>query len=88
MRLRFSTGDKVTNAQTGVDESGTPEVNITLDSAGGRLMQNATRTSVGEQMAVLFIENKHDHAYRTRSRTYLLSTIPLQAVRLQHAKAT
>jgi len=38
-------------------------VNITLDSAGGRLMQNATRTSVGEQMAVLFIENKQRITY-------------------------
>ncbi len=62
-RQAIVTGDKVTNAQTGVDESGTPEVNITLDSAGGRLMQNATRTSVGEQMAVLFIENKQRITY-------------------------
>ena len=63
-RQAIVTGDKVTNAQTGVDESGTPEVNITLDSAGGRLMQNATRTSVGEQMAVLFIENKQRITYK------------------------
>ncbi|MFT5428681.1 MAG: preprotein translocase subunit SecD, partial [Psychrobacter glaciei] len=57
------TGDKVTNAQTGIDESGSPEVSITLDSAGGKLMQNATRTAVGKQMAVLFIENKQRITY-------------------------
>ncbi|MDN6275467.1 protein translocase subunit SecD [Psychrobacter sp.] len=68
-RQAIVTGDKVTNAQTGVDESGTPEVNITLDSAGGRLMQNATRTAVGQQMAVLFIENKQRITYEDDPET-------------------
>ncbi|BFM02643.1 protein translocase subunit SecD [Psychrobacter alimentarius] len=62
-RQAIVTGDKVTNAQTGVDENGSPEVSITLDSAGGKLMQNATRTAVGKQMAVLFIENKQRITY-------------------------
>jgi len=62
-RQAIVTGDKVTNAQTSMDENGRPEVNITLDSAGGKLMQNATRTAVGEQMAVLFIENKQKISY-------------------------
>ena len=62
-RQAIVTGDKVTNAQTGVDESGSPEVSITLDTAGGKLMQNATRTAVGKQMAVLFIENKQRITY-------------------------
>ena len=62
-RQAIVTGDKVTNAQTGLDESGMPEVSITLDSAGGKLMQNATRTAVGKQMAVLFIENKQRLTY-------------------------
>lgn len=63
-RQAIVTGDKVTNAQTGIDENGSPEVSITLDSAGGKLMQNATRTAVGKQMAVLFIENKQRIAYK------------------------
>ncbi|WP_227429563.1 protein translocase subunit SecD [Psychrobacter sp. I-STPA6b] len=62
-RQAIVTGDKVQNAQTGLDESGRPEVNITLDTAGGKLMQNATKTSVGKQMAVLFIENKQRVSY-------------------------
>ena len=68
-RQAIVTGDKVTNAQTSLDESGRPEVNITLDSAGGKLMQNATRTSVGEQMAVLFIENKQKITYEEDPET-------------------
>ena len=68
-RQAIVTGDKVTNAQTSVDESGRPEVNITLDNAGGKLMQNATRTAVGQQMAVLFIENKQRITYETDPAT-------------------
>ena len=68
-RQAIVSGDKVTNAQTGLDESGLPEVSITLDSAGGKLMQNATRTAVGKQMAVLFIENKQRITYEENSAT-------------------
>lgn len=68
-RQAIVTGDKVTNAQTSLDENGRPEVNITLDSAGGKLMQNATRTAVGEQMAVLFIENKQKITYEADPAT-------------------
>ena len=57
-RQAIITGDRVQNAQVGVDESGRPQVSITLDSAGGKLMQNATAPNQGKQMAVLFIENK------------------------------
>lgn len=57
-RQAIITGERVQGAQSGLDENGRPQVSITLDTAGGRLMQNATRTTVGQQMAVLFIENK------------------------------
>ena len=63
-RQAIVTGEKVTDAQSNIDpESGQPEVSITLDSAGGKLMQDATRTAVGDQMAVLFIENKQKITY-------------------------
>ena len=38
-------GDRVTNANTGFDESGFAQVNITLDMQGGRAMQRATTVS-------------------------------------------
>ncbi|MFW2178096.1 MULTISPECIES: protein translocase subunit SecD [unclassified Moraxella] len=58
MRTPVVTGQNVQNAQSGLDQNGMPQVSITLDSAGGKLMQNTTAQSVGKQMAVLFIENK------------------------------
>ena len=51
-------GDKVADANVGYDESGFPQVNITLDGEGGAKMHRSTRNNVGRKMAVLFIERK------------------------------
>jgi len=51
-------GDRVTNASTGFDESGFAQVNITLDMQGGRAMQRATSGNIGRKLGVLFVEQK------------------------------
>jgi preprotein translocase subunit SecD len=58
------TGDRVINAATGYDESGGPQVNITLDGEGGRAMSLATRSNVGRRLGVLFVETRQ----RTETR--------------------
>lgn len=50
------TGDHIVNASTGFDENNRPQVNISLDSAGGRMMSLATRDRIGDPMATVFIE--------------------------------
>jgi preprotein translocase subunit SecD len=57
-KRKIVTGERVVGARSGFDEFSNPEVNITLDSRGGRLMADATRDNVGRQMAVLFVETK------------------------------
>jgi len=52
------TGDNVTNAQSGFDENGRPQVNINLDIDGGKAMQNATKDNIGRNLGVLLIEEK------------------------------
>lgn len=52
------TGSSVANAGTSFDENGMPQVNITLDAKGGKLMNRVTRNAVKRSMAVLFIEHK------------------------------
>ncbi len=52
------TGDQVSHAASGFDENNMPQVNITLDSDGGRDMNMATRKSVGRNLGVLFIETR------------------------------
>ncbi|MEQ8262828.1 protein translocase subunit SecD [Pseudohaliea sp.] len=56
------TGERVSNAQASFDQNGQPNVQISLDSEGGTLMNRATRDNVKRRMGVLFIERK----YRTR----------------------
>lgn len=63
-RQLILTGDHVANASSSFDpESNLPQVNITLDSAGGTKMHRATRSNVGRRMGILFIE------YKTRMET-------------------
>ncbi|WP_027962159.1 protein translocase subunit SecD [Halomonas halodenitrificans] len=52
------TGDQVSNANRSFDENGRPQVNINLDGTGGTLMNRATRTNIGRNMAVVYIEHK------------------------------
>ena len=52
-------GDRVTNASTGFDESGFAQVNISLDMQGGRAMQKATNGNIGRKLGVLFVETKN-----------------------------
>ena len=52
-------GDRVTNASTGFDESGFAQVNITLDMQGGRAIQKATTGNIGRKLGILFVEQKN-----------------------------
>lgn len=53
------TGDHITDAASGLDNTnGQPQVNIRLDSSGGKIFNRATEHNVGKRMAVVFIENQ------------------------------
>jgi preprotein translocase subunit SecD len=52
----ITTGDELVDASSGFDQqSGTPNVNVTLNSAGARKMLEFTTASVGKPMAVVYI---------------------------------
>ncbi|MDG2326136.1 MAG: protein translocase subunit SecD [Halioglobus sp.] len=57
------TGERVTNAQASFDQNGQPNVQISLDSEGGLLMNRATRDNIKRRMGVLFIERKYRTHY-------------------------
>ena len=50
------TGDRVINSSTGYDENSRPQVNIELDSVGGKKMLKETSKHIKDSMAVIFIE--------------------------------
>ena len=53
------TGDQIVNARSGFDQqSGGPQVSVTLDSRGAKRMLDFTSENVGNPMAVVFIENR------------------------------
>ena len=91
-RNRILTGERVQNASSGFSQdTGGAEVNITLDSAGGKLMADATRNAVGKRMAVLFIENKQKISYvedpatgaQTEVRTPYTESVVINAATIQ-----
>lgn len=49
-------GDRITSASAGFDNNQRPSVNITLDSAGGRVMQEVTRENIGKPMGMILFE--------------------------------
>jgi len=52
------TGDHITDSTSSTDEYNQPQVNISLDSAGGNMMSNFTKDNIGKPMATLFVEYK------------------------------
>ncbi|MGI1678612.1 MAG: protein translocase subunit SecD [Cellvibrionaceae bacterium] len=62
------TGDSVANATSGFDpQTSAPEVNLTLDSAGGTKMNYATRNDIGRRMGTLLIEYRTEKSIKTNS---------------------
>ncbi len=49
-------GDRITSASAGFDSNQRPAVSITLDSVGGRVMQEITRENVGKPMGMILFE--------------------------------
>ncbi len=56
----IATGSNVSNANAGFDENGVAQVNISLDSVGGKMMLEATKQNLKRGMGVLFIEQKSE----------------------------
>lgn len=69
-RNRILTGERIQSASPDFDQkTGEPQVAVKLDSAGGKLMADATRVALKKRMAVLFIENKQKITYTTDPKT-------------------
>ncbi|WP_219952736.1 protein translocase subunit SecD [Dickeya zeae] len=65
------TGDHITDSTSGNDEYNRPQVNISLDSAGGNMMSNFTKDNIGKPMATLFVEYKDSGKKDANGRSIL-----------------
>ena len=85
------TGDQIVGAASGIDsQSGSPEVNITMNSKGADRMAKVTRDNIGKPMAVVFIEDKFElrevNGEMQRVRTTEAEVINVATIRDQLSK--
>jgi preprotein translocase subunit SecD len=90
-RTVIVTGDQIVGAASGIDQqSGTPDVTITMNSSGADRMARVTRENIGKPMAVVFIEDKFDfrevNGEPTRVRTTESQVINVATIRDQLSK--
>ncbi|KAA9000096.1 protein translocase subunit SecD [Affinibrenneria salicis] len=66
------TGDHITDSTSSSDEYNRPQVNISLDSAGGNAMSNFTKDNIDKAMATLFVEYKDSGKKDANGRSVLV----------------
>lgn len=66
------TGNHITDSNSSTDEYNQPEVNISLDSAGGTLISNFTKNNIGKLMSTLFVEYKDSGKKDANGRVVLV----------------
>ena len=72
------TGDHIIDARASMGEMGSPEVNITLDSAGGSMMSDFSRNNVGQPMATSFSEYTRNAKGQTVQTNKIISVATIQ----------
>ncbi len=85
------TGDQIVGAASGIDQqSGTPDVTITMNAKGADRMARVTRDNIGKPMAVVFIEDKfelrQENGTTERVRTTNSEVINVATIRDQLSK--
>mgnify|MGYP001819518459 FL=1 len=84
-RSVIASGDQIIDASAGYAE-GQPQVNITLDSAGGENMLRTTMNNVGKPMSTVFIETRRVEIpgqpgeFRREVSEEIISTATIQGV--------
>ncbi len=85
------TGDQIIGAASGIDtQTGTPNVSITMNAKGADRMVSITRDNIGNQMGVVFIEDKFDFTevdgVKKRVKTTETQVINVATIRDQLSK--
>jgi preprotein translocase subunit SecD len=85
------TGDQIVGAASGIDQqSGSPDVTITMNAKGADRMAEITRDNIGKPMGVVFIEDKFEFrevdGVRQRIRSTESQVINVATIRDQLSK--
>lgn len=72
-------GEHIIDARAGVGDMGTAEVNISLDSAGGRKMSQFTRSNIGNPMATVYSEYSRNAKGESEQVSKVISVATIQS---------
>ncbi|MEZ9577875.1 MULTISPECIES: protein translocase subunit SecD [unclassified Vibrio] len=72
-------GEHIIDARSGIGEMGSAEVNITLDSSGGKKMSEFSRHNIGKPMATVYSEYSRDRAGNSEKTSEVISVANIQS---------
>lgn len=72
-------GDRIIDARAGLGEMGTAEVNISLDTAGGRKMSQFSRVNIGNPMATVYSEYSRNADGESQEISKVISVATIQS---------
>lgn len=78
-RKAVLSGEHIIDARSGIGEMGSAEVNITLDSAGGKKMSEFSRHNIGKPMATVYSEYSRDKAGNSEKTSEVISVANIQS---------
>ena len=78
-RKAVLSGEHIIDARSGIGEMGSAEVNITLDSAGGKKMSEFSRHNIGKPMATVYSEYSRDRAGNSEKTSEVISVANIQS---------
>ena len=73
------TGEHIVNARVGFDQMHRPEVDISLDHAGGKMMSDFSATHIGKPMATVYREYSVDARGETQRNEKVISVATIQS---------
>ncbi|OAN11107.1 preprotein translocase subunit SecD [Photobacterium jeanii] len=72
-------GDHIVDARASFGEMGVPEVNITLDSTGGRIMADFSGRHIGKPMATSYSEYSRNAEGKAKQTNQIISVATIQS---------
>ncbi|CAK3023720.1 Sec translocon accessory complex subunit SecD [Vibrio crassostreae] len=78
-RKAVLSGEHIIDARSGIGEMGSAEVNITLDSSGGKKMSEFSRHNIGKPMATVYSEYSRDRAGNSEKTSEVISVANIQS---------
>lgn len=78
-RKPILSGDHIVDARASFGEMGMAEVNINLDSAGGKIMSDFSRQNIGKPMATAFSEYSRDSEGNAVQESKIISVATIQS---------